>query len=400
MTLKTPRGKRISSIDMLRGLVMVIMALDHVRDYFHKDAFYFDPTDLEQTNVALFFTRFVTHFCAPVFVFLAGTSAFFVGQRRDKKFLAKWLLKRGVWLIFAEFTIIKLAWAFKLDFSVIMLQVIWVLGLGMIFLAAYIYLPRKLGLALALIVVLSHNLLDIYSTADPFIPAVGAGESIWRVLHVFGLVPMGSSIVLAAYPAVPWIFVMPLGYYFGALYKPDVLPGFRIKRLWQIGLGATLLFLVLRLLNIYGDLYPWSPQGNLSFTIMSFLNVTKYPPSLLFLSVTLGPSIIFLALAEKFKGWFFEQLVIIGRVPMFFYVVHLYVIHLLALIAAVAMGFNASDMIIDIWINMQSELQGYGFELWVVYLVWIGIVLALYPVCIWYNRYKSENRDKWWLSYL
>ena len=400
MTIKTPRGKRISSIDMLRGLVMVIMALDHVRDYFHIDAFYYDPTDLEQTNVTLFFTRFVTHFCAPVFVFLAGTSAFFVGQRRDKNFLAKWLVKRGVWLIFAEFTIIKFAWAFQLDYNILMLQVIWVLGLGMVFLAAYIYLPKKLGFALALLVVLSHNFFDIYSTGDPFTPAVGASESIWRVLHVFGLIPVGSSTVLVAYPAIPWIFVMPLGYYFGVLYKSDVLPAFRIKRLWQIGLGLTALFVVLRYLNIYGDPAPWSLQDNPSFTILSFINVTKYPPSLLFLLITLGPSIIFLALAEKWKGWFFEQLVIIGRVPMFFYVVHIYVIHLLALIAAVATGFEASDMVIDIWINLQAELQGYGFELGVVYLIWIALVIALWPVCIWYNRYKTENRDKWWLSYL
>lgn len=400
MTLKTPAGKRIKSIDMLRGLVMVIMALDHVRDYFHKDAFFYDPTDLEETNIALFFTRFVTHFCAPVFVFLAGTSAFFVGKRRDKKFLSKWLLKRGVWLIFAEFTIIKLAWAFKLDYSVLMLQVIWVLGLGMIFLAAYIHLPRKLGIAIALLVILMHNAFDIFTPADPFSPATTSMESLWRLLHVFGLIPLGSSTVLVAYPAIPWIFVMPLGYYFGTLYLPDVMPSLRIKRLWQLGLGITILFFVLRAINAYGDMLPWSVQDNFSFTVLSFLNLSKYPPSLLFLLITLGPSIIFLALAEKWKGWFFDQLVIIGRVPMFFYVVHIYLIHFLALIAAVATGFQASDMIIDIWINMQSELQGYGFGLGVVYLIWIGIVLALYPVCIWYNRYKSNNRDKWWLSYL
>ena len=349
MSIKTPRGKRIKSIDMLRGVVMVIMALDHVRDYFHTEAFLFDPTDLEQTYPALFLTRFVTHFCAPVFVFLAGTSAFFVGSRKNKKFLSAWLLKRGLWLIFAEFTIIKFAWAFKLDYSVLMLQVIWVLGLGMIFLAAYIHLPRKLGVALALLAVFGHNLLDIYNAADPFTPSTGLREGIWRILHVFGLVPMGSSTLLVAYPAIPWIFVMPLGYYFGVLYKPDVEASFRIKKLWQLGLSITILFLILR---------------------------------------------------GIWQGWFYDQMVIIGRVPMFFYVVHLYLIHILAMIAAVATGFNASDMVIDIWINFQTELKGYGFDLWVVYLIWIAIVLALWPVCVWYNKYKTENRDKWWLSYL
>ncbi len=400
MSIKTPRGKRIKSIDMLRGVVMIIMALDHVRDYFHKEAFIFDPTDLEQTYPALFFTRFVTHFCAPVFVFLAGTSAFFVGMRRDKKFLSAWLVKRGLWLIFAEFTIIKFAWAFKLDYSVLMLQVIWVLGLGMVFLAAYIYLPRKLGLVLALLVIFGHNLLDVYNTGDPFTPSTGIREGIWRILHVFGLVPVGSSMLLVAYPAIPWIFVMPLGYYFGALYKPDVEAGFRIKKLWQLGLGITILFLLLRGINIYGDPVPWSQQTDWSYTLMSFFNVTKYPPSLLFLLITLGPSLIFLAVVEKWQGWFYDQLVIIGRVPMFFYVVHLYLIHILAVFAAVATGYSASDMIIDIWINFQEELKGYGFDLWVVYLVWLGIILLLYPVCVWYNRYKTENRDKWWLSYL
>ena len=400
MSLKTPRGKRIKSIDMLRGLVMIIMALDHVRDYFHYDAFYFDPTDLGQTNTALFITRFVTHFCAPVFVFLAGTSAFFVGQRKTKKFLSAWLLKRGLWLIFAEMTLIKLAWTFNLDYSAIIFQVIWVLGLGMLFLAFFIHLPKKLGIVLCLLVIFGHNLLDVYNPADPFTPSTGFGQGFWRFLHVFGLVPMGSTMTLVAYPAIPWIFVMPLGYYFGDLYKADVPAAYRIKKLWVIGLTTTVLFIVLRFSNLYGDPFHWSAQEDFSFTILSFLNVMKYPPSLLFLLVTLGPSIVFLALAESWRGWFFDQLVIIGRVPMFFYVVHLYVIHGIAVIAAVATGFNASDMIIDIWITMQPELQGYGFGLGIVYLVWIAIVLALWPVCIWYNKYKTENRDKWWLSYL
>ena len=400
MSIKTPRGKRIKSIDMLRGLVMIIMALDHVRDYFHHDAFFYDPTDLSQTSVSLFFTRFVTHFCAPVFVFLAGTSAFFVGQRRDKKFLSAWLIKRGLWLIFAEFTLIKLAWTFKLDYSAVLFQVIWVLGLGMVFLAAFIYLPKRLGIALCLLVVFGHNMLDIYNPADPFVPSSGFNEGILRFLHVFGLVPIGSSMMFIGYPAIPWIFVMPLGYYFGDLYKTDFPSALRIKKLWIIGLSNTVLFIVLRFSNLYGDPFQWSPQQDASFTILSFLNVFKYPPSLLFLLVTLGPSIIFLALAESWRGWFFDQLVVIGRVPMFFYVIHLYVIHGLAVIAAVATGFNASDMIIDIWITMQPELQGYGFGLGVVYLIWIALVLALWPLCIWYNKYKTENRDKWWLSYL
>lgn len=379
---------------MLRGLVMVIMALDHVRDYFNYDAFLFDPTDLTKTTSALFITRFLTHFCATVFVFLAGTSAFFVGQRRDKKSLSVWLLKRGLWLVIVEFTIIKLAWFFKLDYSVLLFMVIWILGLSMIFLAGFIHLPKKLMILISVLVIVGHNAFDAFTPQGPII------SDLWTFLHVQNIINIDNIDLFVAYPIIPWVFVMPLGYYFGELYKPTVKSSFRIKRLWQLGIGITLAFFVLRFLNIYGDPYAWSTQKSFSFTVMSFFNLTKYPPSLLYLLITLGPSIIFLALAEKWRGSFFDKLITIGRVPMFFYIIHIYIIHLLALIAAVLTGFKASDMVIDVWVNMQPELKGYGFSLWVVYLVWILLILALYPVCSWFNRYKSNNRDKWWLSYL
>ncbi|WP_067029809.1 DUF1624 domain-containing protein [Allomuricauda sp. CP2A] len=388
------RKKRIKSIDMLRGLVMVIMALDHVRDYFHADAYFFDPSDMAQTNVPLFWTRFVTHFCAPVFVFLAGTSAFFVGQRRDKKSLSIWLLKRGLWLVIAELTIIKLAWMFKLDYSTILLQVIWVLGISMIFLAGFIHLPKKFMIGLALLAVFGHNLLD------PIAPTDTVASGFWTFLHVFNIVNMGSFQVFVGYPMIPWIFVMPLGFYFGELYKPSYDPKLRIKRLFQLGLGLTLLFFVLRSINIYGDPYTWTEQESFGMTIASYFNITKYPPSLLYLLITLGPSILFLAFVENIQNQWTEKLVVIGRVPMFFYIVHIYVIHLLAVVAAMSTGFDFSDMVIDIWVTLQPQLQGYGFDLWVVYLVWIVLTIALYPVCSWYNNYKTNHREKWWLSYL
>ena len=373
---------------------MVIMALDHVRDYFHADAYLFDPTDMEQSNVPLFWTRFVTHFCAPVFVFLAGTSAFFVGQRLDKKSLSIWLLKRGLWLVIAELTIIKLAWMFKLDFSTILLQVIWVLGICMIFLAGFIHLPKKLMIGLCIIVVLGHNLLDSVTPTDP------VSSGIWAFLHVFNVIDMGSIQVFVGYPMIPWIFVMPLGYYLGALYKPDFDVKLRIKRLLQMGIGAIVLFLALRIGNFYGDPVPWVMQKTTGMSIASFFNVTKYPPSLLYLLITLGPSLIFLALVENLQNQWTEKLVIIGRVPMFFYIIHIYVIHAVAVVAAIATGFNFSDMVIDLWVTLQPQLRGYGFELWVVYLIWILLTLALFPICKWYNTYKTENRQKWWLSYL
>lgn len=379
---------------MLRGLVMILMALDHIRDYFHYDAFLFTPTDLTKTNGALFLTRFLTHFCATVFVFLAGTSAFFVGQRRDKKSLSVWLLKRGFWLVFVEFTIIKFAWFFKLDFSVLLFMVIWILGVSMIFLAGFIHLPKKLMIALSVLVILGHNALDGMMPGGSFM------SGLWSFLHVYSEVPLGNIQLFVAYPILPWVFVMPLGYYFGELYKPSISSEFRVKRLWQLGIGITLAFFILRFVNIYGDPYPWSTQKSFDFTVMSFFKLTKYPPSLLYLLITLGPSIVFLALAEKWKGSFFDKLITIGRVPMFFYIIHIYIIHLLALIAAILTGFNASDMVIDFWINEEPELQGYGFSLWVVYLVWVLLIIGLYPLCNWFNNYKSSNRDKWWLSYL
>jgi uncharacterized membrane protein len=392
--MNTTTRKRITSIDMLRGLVMILMALDHIRDYFHYDAFLFAPTDLTKTNGALFLTRFLTHFCATVFVFLAGTSAFFVGQRRDKKSLSVWLLKRGFWLVFVEFTIIKLAWFFKLDFSVLLFMVIWILGVSMIFLAGFIHLPKKLMIALSVLVILGHNALDGMMPEGSFM------SGLWSFLHVYSEVPLGNMQLFVAYPILPWVFVMPLGYHFGELYKPSISSEFRVKRLWQLGISITLAFFIIRFVNIYGDPYPWSTQKSFDFTVMSFFNLTKYPPSLLYLLITLGPSIIFLALAEKWKGSFFDKLVTIGRVPMFFYIIHIYIIHLLALIAAILTGFNASDMVIDFWINEEPELQGYGFSLWVVYFVWIVLIIGLYPLCNWFNNYKSRNRDKWWLSYL
>lgn len=392
--MKSDRKKRIKSIDMLRGLVIIIMALDHVRDYFHYDAFFFDPTDLTQTSIPLFWTRFITHFCAPVFVFLAGTSAFLVGQRITKKALSIWLLKRGVWLVIAELTIIKLAWMFQLDFTSIVLQVIWILGISMIFLAGFIHFPKKIMIALALIAIFGHNLLDSFSPVDPL------ASGIWSFLHVFTIVPIGSLEVFTGYSILPWVFVMPLGYYFGELYKPSVASEYRVKKLWQLGMGITILFFVLRFINLYGDPVPWTTQNTIGHTVLSFFNVNKYPPSLLYLLITLGPSILFLAMTENWQNKLSEKLVVIGKVPMFFYIIHIYAIHFFAVIAAMATGFSFSDMIIDLWVTLQPNLQGYGFNLWVVYTVWIFIVLLLYPICNWYNTYKTNNREKWWLSYI
>ncbi|ELR73463.1 membrane protein, putative [Fulvivirga imtechensis AK7] len=387
---------RISSIDLLRGLIMIIMALDHVRYYFHYDAFHYDPADLSQTSVALFFTRWITHFCAPVFVFLAGTSAFLSGQKvKSRKALSIWLIKRGLWLIVLEFTLVKLAWMFKLDYEITLLLVIWILGISMIALAAFIHLPKYLMLISGLVIVCGHNLLD--GVIPPFLP-----EPLWKIMHIsFSSIVIGDTTVIVGYPVLPWIGLMVLGYYFGMLYKQDFGDDVRRNIIMKLGITITIFFVLLRLTNTYGEPVPWSEQESTWFTILSFLNTTKYPPSLLYLCMTIGPSLILLTLFEKADGWWAKKLVVVGRVPLFYYLLHLYLIHFLAVIAAVVMGYTWSDMVVDtMWINTEPQLHDYGFSLPFVYFVWVMVVIMLYPLCRWYHDYKNQNRDKWWLSYL
>lgn len=388
------KSNRIQSIDLLRGVVMILMALDHVRDYFHKDAFFYDPTDIEATNWMVFFTRFITHFCAPVFIFLAGTSAFMVGQKITRGELSMWLLKRGIWLIIAEITILKFAWLFKLDYSFLTLQVIWLLGLCMIFLAGIVHLPRVWVIAVSIIGILGHNFLDgIAPTSEPI-------AVLWSFLHQFRFNQIANITVILAYPLIPWVFVMSLGYYFGALYTADYPSEKRRKFLWQAGLTLVLAFVSIRLFNLFGESVPFTAYDSLSKTLISFFNVSKYPPSTLYLFITLGPALLFLAFTENWKGKLADAVTVIGRVPMFYYIIHIYVIHVAALGLALATGFTLDDMIVDVFINFEEGLKGYGVSLGWVYGVWIGLVIGLYPICKWYDTYKRNNRDKWWLSYL
>lgn len=386
---------RIQSIDLLRGIVMIIMALDHVRDYFHADAFLFNPLDLSQTNVPLFFTRWITHFCAPVFVFLAGTSAFLVGSRKGMAELSSFLFKRGVWLLVLEFTIINIAWFFNFQFSLIALTVIWALGIGMIVLAAAIHLPFKVILGLGLLLVVGHNLLDPIKMTGTDTPAV-----LWSLVHEYKGFQLDPFFLFVGYPIIPWTGIMLLGYCFGQLYLPKTDARFRKNVLIRSGVAMIILFVVLRLINSYGDPFPWSVQKNGVFTFLSFINVTKYPPSLDYILVMLGPSFIFLAFAENLRGKFSQYVIALGRVPMFYYITHLYLIHIIAVVAALATGFEFSDMVFNTWVTDSANLRGYGFSLAVTYFVWITVVLALFPLCLWYDRYKTNNKQKWWLSYL
>ena len=393
MTMKT---NRIESIDILRGVVMVIMALDHVRDYFHYGSFFIDPTDLETTTPMLFFTRFITHYCAPVFVFLAGTSAFLYGSRKTKPELFKFLFSRGIWLIFLEIIVNNLIWTFDFSYSIIIFQVIWAIGFSMVCLSFLIYLPKKVLLVIGIILIAGHNLLDGIVTEGQSLQSI-----IWYVLHQEQfLVINPNQLIVLKYPVIPWIGIMVLGYLFGTFYQKDYALATRKKWLLGLGLGALIIFFVLRGLNIYGDLTPWRVQDTITKTVISFFNITKYPPSLLFICITLGPALLFLWTIESTKNRATDFFLVFGRVPLFYYFLHVLLIHLLAIGGILIFGGNWEDMILTADGFLNANLISYGYSLQIVYLVWISVVLLLYPLSKKYMIYKANNKDKWWLSYL
>jgi uncharacterized membrane protein len=382
---------RIRSIDLLKGLVMIIMALDHTRDYFHASAYLFDPADPTQTSLPIFFTRWITHFCAPAFSFLAGLSAFMAGKRKSRSQLSGFLLKRGLWLIFIELTFVNFAWYFDIHFRTFGLLVIWALGISMIVLAALVHLPRKAILVFSCLLIFGHNLLD----------SVHFDGLWWSMLHelTFYKLP-GDAQLLVAYPIIPWIAVMALGYCFGTYYEPSFGSGRRKKLFNTIGLAALLLFIIGRWVSIYGNPTPWKHYSTISQNIISFLNPDKYPPSLLYLLMTLGVVLVFLANSEKLRGGLVNFFSTFGRVPFFYYILHLYLIHGVAVIFAWLSGFGWDKLILSTWISFDEHVKGYGFSLWVVYAVWIGVVLCLYPLCKMFDNYKQRHKEKWWLSYL
>jgi uncharacterized membrane protein len=393
MKVKT---NRIESIDILRGLVMVIMALDHVRAYFYYGSFFNDPTNLDTTTPLLFFTRFITHFCAPVFVFLAGTSAFLYGSKKKKSELFRFLFSRGLWLILLELVVNNLIWTFDLYYSFPIVQVIWAIGVSMVVLSFLIYLPKNVILAIGLLLVFGHNILDgIVMEGTSF------HSMIWYFLHQQQMLVYGDNFIfLIQYPLIPWIGLMAIGYCFGQLYSKDFDKTVRKNWLLNMGFAATGLFLVLRSINMYGDLVPWSIQDTTTKTILSFLNVTKYPPSLLYFCVTIGPSLLFLCAIETTKNKLTDFFLVFGRVPLFYYFLHVFVIHIFAIVGILIFGGNWHDMILTAGSFLNENLSTYGYSLFVVYMIWIGVVLLLYPLCKKYMVYKANNKDKWWLSYL
>ena len=390
------KSARIESIDVLRGIVMVIMALDHVRDYFYQSG---DPLDLATTTPLLFFTRWITHFCAPVFVFLSGTSIYLQSLRKTKKVLQSFLIKRGLWLIFIEIIVISFAWTFNPHYNIIVFQVIWAIGISMVLLGLLIRLPLNVILITGLIIVFGHNLLDIPESA----PGFKAGFW-WDLLHhgFFAAYPISQShVLLILYPFVPWVGLMMMGYCSGVFFSQKFTVGQRRKTLNRVGIGLIVLFIALRFTNGYGNPQQWHIQKNGLFTFLSFINVQKYPPSLLYMCMTIGPAFLLLLFFEKIKNGFTAAIKIYGRVPFFYYVAHLYLIHIASAVFVFIKGHSLAEATTingDLPFYFLAEKDGYS--LLVVYIVWAAVVIALFPLCKWYDHYKTHHREKWWLSYL
>ncbi|MDB5143925.1 MAG: hypothetical protein JWQ66_2638 [Mucilaginibacter sp.] len=395
-TVTVPMTKqRIESIDILRGLVMLIMAIDHVRDFFHYG--HPEPNDLAVTTPILFFTRWITHFCAPAFVFLSGVSAYLAGTRRTKSQLSVFLIKRGLWLIIIELGLITFAIRLDPGFHILILQVIWAIGGSMILLGILVWLPLPLIGTIGVIIFFGHNLFDLEK--------VGAvNDTLLGKLMLSGrrgdYWPLGPNHSLAiAYSLLPWTGVMLIGYVFGSLYQKSVVAVKRRKILLYSGLSLFALFLVFRYFNIYGDPSPWSMQKSTALSVISFFNVTKYPCSLLYLCMTLGAAMVILSVTEKVSNKFTEILIIYGNVPFFYYVCHWYLIKVINIIIFFISGYTSSQIINSHHTGKLFQPDDFGFNLLGVYIVWLCVITALYLPCRWYFNYKRTHHQ-WWLSYL
>jgi len=386
---------RLATIDLLRGLVMVIMALDHVRDFFHVEVWHFDPTDMSQTTGPIFFTRWITHYCAPIFVLLSGVSARLGLRRKSKKELSQFLFTRGFWLILLEVTVVRFSYVGNLYYDFTLMQVIWVIGASMVVLAALVQFDWRWVLGLSVFVIFAHNALDAFPVdrQNPFFPLA-------MFLFQAGFYPFDAGhAIFVAYPLLPWLGIFLLGYGIGHWFEKGEAE--RIKWLYRCGIAALSLFVLLRYSNLYGDPSPWQTQRDGFHTFMSFLNVTKYPVSLLYTLLTVGTALVFLAVAERRK-FTWQPLVVFGRVPLFYYLVHFYVIHIAAVITYLIVTgktFAEMDFHFAFGKNFGGLPEGSGYSLGWVYFVWATLVIALYPLCKWYDRYKSTH-DHWWLKFL
>ncbi|HEY1053602.1 MAG TPA: heparan-alpha-glucosaminide N-acetyltransferase domain-containing protein [Emticicia sp.] len=383
--------KRINSIDFTRGLVMVIMAIDHCRDLLHIGI---NPTDLTVTTPFLFFTRWITHLCAPTFVFLSGTSAYlsYKNQNASLKESQRFMLSRGIWLIILEFTIIGFALWFDFKFRMFFFQVIGAIGLGFIILSFLMKLTPKTILIIGLAIIFGHNLLGL-------LPFNETPYSYFAPLFSFSLFQVTPNTTFAiGYPPIPWLGIMLAGYGMGGLVFNKTQSD-RKATLLKLGLGSLALFAIIRFINIYGDPVPWSPQKDAVFTFMSFMNLTKYPPSLLYTLATLGISFIILSVSDGAKNKFIDIMTVYGKVPLFYYLIHWYLIHSIMFVMLYMQGFQYKDFVFGPF-QFGRPQQPSGLELGGVYLVWLAVVISLYPLCKWYSNYKAAHKDIKWLRYL
>lgn len=385
---------------------MVIMMLDHTRDFVHRDALAFDPADVARTFPMLFFTRWITHFCAPLFVFLAGTSACFQEMRgMPKEKLSRFLVTRGAWLIALELVVLRPLVFFNFHYGELLfvLQVIWAIGWSMIVLAAAIHLPPRWLVVSSVAVIVLHNALDgvrVTTFNGPVIPVPGFSASLWKVLHQQGVIfPLGfpGPATFVAYPLVPWMAVMSAGYAFGWLFRQSEQD--RRRSVFLLGTAIVVAFLILRSINVYGDPARWTTQFGPTKTVLSFLALSKYPPSLLYLMMTLGPGILFLAVTDgRTNGRLARIFITYGRVPFFFYLLQWVIAHSLAIATCWAAGKPTAHLFSNFGFG-GPPLTPVGFGLPVVYALWLLGAILLYPLCRWFAGVKARRRD-WWLGYV
>jgi uncharacterized membrane protein len=382
-------AQRILSIDKLRGLVMIIMALDHVRDFFHVTAQTADPLDLATTTPSLFFTRWITHFCAPVFVFLSGTSAFLSSTNKTRNTAGIFLIKRGAWLAVADILLISLLLSFNPKYNFVMLTVFWAIGISMILLGLLLLVSPKLILPIGLVLFFGHDLITTMTLGND------TGGAIMKILfNGLFIAPLDSTHIIAfLYPVLPWTSVMLLGYSFGRIVTNQ-------NKILLSGIGFIILFIILRSFNNYGDPSHWAIQGNALKTLLSFINTSKYPPSLQFLCMTLGPALLLLFLFNTIKPARNNSgiLLVYGRVPFFYFVVHLFIAHVILVIVFFSTGHSISE-VIDKDSPFWFRPKEFGFGLPVVYLVWILVVALLYYPSRWFWNYKRSHTH-WWLKYI
>lgn len=378
---------------------MMIMAIDHIRDYVNRSAMQFQPTDLTRTTAALFFTRWITHFCAPVFFLTAGMGAFFWMSRghRTHAELSRFLVTRGLWLILIETTILRAVIFFQFAYrgNVVILLILWAIGASMIALAALSHLPTRALAAVSIAIIALHNLGDSLKPE-----AFGSLSWLWKILHQQGIIPFGGVILVVAYPILPWIGVIGVGFCLGTIYAWEAER--RRRFLLRFGVSASIAFVAIRAVNIYGDPSKWTHQSTALFTALSFLNTTKYPPSLLFLLMTLGPALIALSYLDGVQLADTNPLLVFGRVPFFFYAAHFTLAHAIE-VGLAYLRYGRAPFLFLLPPSMGTDAKlfpaDFGYPLWMVFAVWIVILAVLYPVCLWFSRLKQRRRD-WWLSYL